>query len=113
MGCFTLELEWNNKTEFYDRDLNNLRLLFDLRVADVGVVITPCDELQEIFNALGKGSSYGPTTRSSQSCNGSLMAEPVGDAPCLRSGCVANPNLAAIERIERKAKAAKSTLEDF
>jgi hypothetical protein len=35
-GKVALELEWNNKTEFYDRDLNNFRLLFDLRVADVG-----------------------------------------------------------------------------
>lgn len=27
-----LEVEWNNKTEFYDRDLNNFRLLKELRV---------------------------------------------------------------------------------
>ena len=57
VDCFkdrvALELEWNNKTEFYDRDLNNFRLLFDLRVADVGIVITRCDELQGIFNAMG------------------------------------------------------------
>ena len=66
VDCFknkvALELEWNNKTEFYDRDLNNFRLLFDLRVADVGLIVTRCDELQTIFNALGKGGSYGSTT---------------------------------------------------
>lgn len=61
-GKIALELEWNNKTEFYDRDLNNFRLLFELRVADVGVVITRCDELQNIFKGMGKGDSYGPTT---------------------------------------------------
>lgn len=61
-GRVALELEWNNKTEFYDRDLNNFRLLFDLRVADVGVIITRCDELQSVFNSMGKGSSYGSTT---------------------------------------------------
>jgi hypothetical protein len=61
-GKIALELEWNNKTEFYDRDLNNFRLLFDLRVADVGVIITRCDELQGIFNSIGKGGSYGRTT---------------------------------------------------
>ncbi|HZP18970.1 MAG TPA: BglII/BstYI family type II restriction endonuclease [Bauldia sp.] len=61
-GKIALELEWNNKTEFYDRDLNNFRLLFELRVADVGVIVTRCDELQSVFNAIGKGSSYGPTT---------------------------------------------------
>jgi hypothetical protein len=34
-----LEVEWNNKDPFYDRDLNNFRLLFDLQVIDVGVIM--------------------------------------------------------------------------
>lgn len=57
-----LEIEWNNKDPFYDRDLNNFRLLFDLRAIGVGVIVTRCDALQKIFNALGKGSSYGNST---------------------------------------------------
>jgi hypothetical protein len=57
-----LEIEWNNKDPFYDRDLNNFRLLFDLRVIDAGVIVTRCSELQTIFNRLGKGSSYGNST---------------------------------------------------
>ncbi len=57
-----LELEWNNKDPFYDRDLNNFRLLFDLRAVSVGIIITRSDQLQEIFNRLGKGSSYGAST---------------------------------------------------
>lgn len=57
-----IEIEWNNKDPFYDRDLNNFRLLFDLRVVSVGVIITRSDSLQVIFNALGKGSSYGAST---------------------------------------------------
>lgn len=57
-----LELEWNNKDPFYDRDLNNFRLLFDLRVISVGVIFTRSDELQQIFNELGKGKSYGNST---------------------------------------------------
>ena len=56
------DLEWNNKTEFYDRDLNNFRLLFELRAVSVGVIITRCSHLQEIFNQLGKGTSYGAST---------------------------------------------------
>jgi hypothetical protein len=28
----------------------------------VGVIITRCDELQQIFDRLGKGSSYGAST---------------------------------------------------
>jgi hypothetical protein len=57
-----LEVEWNNKDPFFDRDLNNFRLLFDLRAISVGVVITRCDDLQLIFNELGRGSSYGQST---------------------------------------------------
>jgi len=57
-----LEVEWNNKDPFFDRDLNNFRLLFDLRAIDAGVVITRCTELQRIFNALGRGASFGNST---------------------------------------------------
>jgi hypothetical protein len=57
-----LEIEWNNKDPFYDRDLNNFRLLFDLRAISVGIIITRRDELQSIFNELGRGSSYGAST---------------------------------------------------
>jgi hypothetical protein len=57
-----LEIEWNNKDPFFDRDLNNFRLLFDLRAISVGVIVTRCDELQRIFNTLGKGASYGAST---------------------------------------------------
>jgi len=57
-----LEVEWNNKDPFYDRDLNNFRLLFDLRAIEVGVIITRCDELQAVFDELGRGPSYGSST---------------------------------------------------
>ena len=57
-----VEIEWNNKDPFYDRDLNNFRLLFDLRAISVGVIITRCDELQTIFDTLGRGPSYGSST---------------------------------------------------
>jgi hypothetical protein len=66
VDCFknrvALEIEWNNKDPFYDRDLNNFRLLFDLRVISVGVIITRSDGLQDIFDELGKGASYGNST---------------------------------------------------
>lgn len=57
-----LEIEWNNKDPFFDRDLNNFRLLFDLRVIDVGIIVTRCSGLQRIFNDLGRGTSYGNST---------------------------------------------------
>jgi len=66
VDCFknqvALEIEWNNKDPFYDRDLNNFRLLFDLRAISVGVILTRCDELQDIFDQLGRGKSYGGST---------------------------------------------------
>lgn len=61
-GRVALEVEWNNKDPFYDRDLNNFRLLFDLQVIDAGVIITRCSQLQTIFNALGRGPSFGNST---------------------------------------------------
>lgn len=57
-----LEIEWNNKDPFYDRDLNNFRLLFDLRAISVGVIVTRTDELQNIFEKLGRGASFGAST---------------------------------------------------
>jgi Restriction endonuclease BglII len=61
-GRVGIEVEWNNKDPFFDRDLNNFRLLFDLRVLDVGIIITRSSELQAIFKDLGKGESYGAST---------------------------------------------------
>lgn len=58
-----LEVEWNNKDPFYDRDLNNFRLLFDLRVIDVGVIVTRSTELQSLFVEVGRDrGSYGAST---------------------------------------------------
>lgn len=66
VDCFkrgvALEVEWNNKDPFFDRDLNNFRLLFDLRAIQVGVIITRAAELQQLFNKLKKGASYGAAT---------------------------------------------------
>lgn len=66
VDCFknrvALEVEWNNKDPFYDRDLNNFRLLFELRTISVGVLITRSDELQDIFDEIGRGSSFGAST---------------------------------------------------
>ena len=57
-----LEIEWNNKDPFFDRDLNNFRLLFELRVVSVGIIITRCDDLQDIFKEIGRGPSFGMST---------------------------------------------------
>jgi hypothetical protein len=125
-GKVALELEWNNKTEFYDRDLNNFRLLFELRIADVGVIITRCDELQKTFDALGRGSSYGPTSTILSKLKRKLDGGAGGGCPVLAIGMrrslyiddITNPSLAAgFEKIERvtkvKTKARGKRLKDI
>jgi hypothetical protein len=66
VDCFknkiALEIEWNNKDPFFDRDLNNFRLLFDLRAISVGIIITRCDHLQHFFTEIGRGTSFGNST---------------------------------------------------
>jgi hypothetical protein len=57
-----IEVEWNNKDTFFDRDLNNFRILHQFGILSVGVIITRMTELQGLFNELGKGSSYGAST---------------------------------------------------
>jgi hypothetical protein len=59
-----LEIEWSNKDPFYDRDLNNFRLLFDLRAISVGIIITKSNELVDIFKDIGKEvwEKFGTTT---------------------------------------------------
>ena len=61
-NAVAVEMEWNNKDPFFDRDLNNFRLLFELRAIQVGIIITRSWELQAIFKQLGKGASYGKAT---------------------------------------------------
>lgn len=62
-GRIALDIEWNNKTEFYDRDLNNFRLLHNLDAISVGIIVTRDTELQNgVFKPLGIGSKYGAST---------------------------------------------------
>lgn len=62
-GRIALDIEWNNKTEFYDRDLNNFRLLHALDAVSVGIIVTRDTELQEgVFKPLGIGNKYGAST---------------------------------------------------
>lgn len=62
-GRIALDIEWNNKTEFYDRDLNNFRLLHALGAISVGIIVTRHTELQNnVFKPLGIGTKYGAST---------------------------------------------------
>ncbi len=81
-----LEIEWNNKDPFYDRDLNNFRLLFELRAISVGVVVTRCTELQSIFDKLGRGSSFGASTTHFDKLRPKLIGGGAGGCPVLAFG---------------------------
>ncbi|MBS3735366.1 MAG: restriction endonuclease [Phycisphaerae bacterium] len=61
-GSVALEIEWSNKDPFFDRDLNNFRLLFDLRAISVGVIITKSDDLRPLFEELNVWRKYGTST---------------------------------------------------
>ncbi|QJP08269.1 BglII/BstYI family type II restriction endonuclease [Pseudomonas multiresinivorans] len=87
IDCFKnrigLEIEWNNKDPFYDRDLNNFRLLFELKTLSVGVIITRSSELQRIFNELGKGASYGASTTHFNKLKPRILGGGAGGCPVL------------------------------
>lgn len=66
IDCFknrvAFELEWNNKTEFYDRDLNNFRILNELDCISLGIILTRSTSLNTTFKELGIYSKYGAST---------------------------------------------------
>lgn len=62
-GRIALDIEWNNKTEFYDRDLNNFRMLHTLGAISVGIIVTRHSNLQiDVFQPLNIGNKYGAST---------------------------------------------------
>jgi hypothetical protein len=81
-----LEVEWNNKTPFFDRDLNNFRILFELRVVSVGVIVTRSSKLQTLFNKMGKGTSYGASTTHMNKLTPLIQGGAAGGCPVLVFG---------------------------
>lgn len=90
VDCFknaiALEVEWNNKDPFFDRDLNNFRLLFDLRVVDVGIIITRGEELSPIIKQLGRWASYGESTTHMSKLLPKLHGGGAGGCPVIAFG---------------------------
>ncbi len=81
-----IETEWNNKDPFYDRDLTTFRLLFDLNVLSVGVIVTRATELQCVFDELGRGESFGPSTTHMGKLRPKLNNSGAGGCPVLAFG---------------------------
>ena len=87
-GKVALELEWNNKDPFFDRDLNNFRLLYDLRIADVGILVTRSTGLQKWLKArhaeLGKRpETYGVSTTHFDKLEPRILGGGAGGCPVL------------------------------
>lgn len=87
-GKIALEVEWNNKDPFYDRDLNNFRLLYELRVIDVGVVVTRSTELQKWLQVRyvdfdKSKDTFGPSTTHFDKLEPRILGGGAGGCPVL------------------------------
>ncbi len=60
-GTFALEIEWNNKDPFYDRDLENFKRLHSEGAISIGSIITRGESLQDSLKdiALKFAQNYG------------------------------------------------------
>jgi hypothetical protein len=83
-GRLALDIEWNNKTEFYDRDLNNFRLLHNLIAISVGIIVTRDSDLQEeVFKPLGIHNKYGASTTHHKKLIPKIEGDGAGGCPLL------------------------------
>ncbi|WP_374407786.1 BglII/BstYI family type II restriction endonuclease [Pelagerythrobacter sp.] len=55
LGNFALEIEWNNKDPFFDRDLENFKRLHSEGVVGVGAILTRGSELQASLKDMVRG----------------------------------------------------------
>ncbi len=58
-GTLALEIEWNNKDPFFDRDLENFQRLHALSAISLGIVVTRGASMQEAF--LGRITNWMKT----------------------------------------------------
>jgi hypothetical protein len=86
-GKVALEVEWNNKDPFFDRDLNNFRLLYDLQAIDVGVIITRATSLETVLKASGRNvTTYGKATTHTDKLIPKIKGGGAGGCPVLVFG---------------------------
>lgn len=86
-GKVALEVEWNNKDPFFDRDLNNFRLLYDLRIVDVGVIVTRATSLESILRGVGRATTtYGKATTHTDKLYPKIQGGGAGGCPVLVFG---------------------------
>ncbi|MDD9908259.1 MAG: BglII/BstYI family type II restriction endonuclease [Ahrensia sp.] len=82
-----LEVEWNNKDPFFDRDLNYFRLLYDLRVIDVGIIVTRDTSLETVLGEVGRSkTTYGKATTHTEKLYPKIQGGGAGGCPVLVFG---------------------------
>lgn len=81
-----LEVEWNNKDPFYDRDLSNFKLLHEAGAISVGIIVTRCSELQTLFDELGVGKKYGKSTTHMEKLEQRIRGRVGGGCPLITIG---------------------------
>jgi Restriction endonuclease BglII len=63
-GTFALEIEWNNKDPFFDRDLENFKRLHAEGVVSVGAIVTRGPDMQQMLRDLVAGWAHREGIRS-------------------------------------------------
>jgi hypothetical protein len=46
------DLEWNSKDQTFDRDLLAFRTYYDCDIVSTGIIITRCEELNDVFRTV-------------------------------------------------------------
>ncbi len=93
-GKIALEMEWNNKDPFFDRDLNNFRLLYDLLAIDVGIIITRATSLQTTLAIAGRAkTTFGMATTHTEKLYPKIRGGGAGGCPVLVFGIKAESYL--------------------
>lgn len=86
-GRVALEVEWNNKDPFFDRDLNNFRLLYDLRIIDAGLIVTRATSLETVLKTAGRSATtYGKATTHTEKLFPKIIGGGAGGCPVLVFG---------------------------
>ena len=93
-GKIALEMEWNNKDPFFDRDLNNFRLLYDLLAIDVGIIVTRSTSLQATLAIAGRAkTTFGIATTHTEKLFPKIRGGGAGGCPVLVFGIKAESYL--------------------
>jgi hypothetical protein len=91
------EIQWNSKDGVFSRDLGTFRVLHEWDLISAGIIITRCDELQELFDSLGWtkdkngkpqkiGKKYGQSTTHVSKVLSRLDSRDAGMCPMLVVG---------------------------